>query len=725
MSRYPFYKQHDASDCGAACLRMVAAANNKILSAIFVRETTQVVKEGISLNELSEASQKLGFDTLPLKIDFLKLKSGVPMPFIAFWRGNHYVVVYEIQEKFVIIADPAVGISKISTQNFLQNWQVERGEKGETLGYALVLQTTKKFHDLPTSEKSKNSPFKYLFSYLKGYKNYFFQIGIGLLVITLINFFLPILIRSVVDAGISQNNYPFLGLLLIGQIVLLFFSNALEFVRSVLFIQVAARLNLTHTSDILRRILNLPLTYFETKKEEDIVQRVNDAQRLEQFFSAQSAQYIFAAYTLVVLNALLCFFHPVLFLISIIFLSVYAASMYFFQKEKQTLDAERNGSLAENQAVINDFVQGLRDIKIFGAEDRMIYNWERLRSELFHKSFAKSLREQWQRFGGRLINDIKNALIIYFSARYVISNEITVGSLMAIIFILGLMYAPIDNLAFLVSSYRATQRALVRLYDVHKDDFITAVISDISQIPQQPDAIHLNAISFKYPGTAQPALQNISTRIKIGETTAIVGALGSGKTTVLKLLAHIYPPTEGEILIGNTRLESINVAEWFKNCRAIFNDSYIFNDTIAQNIALNDNAPNVALLKKVCADVQLLSFIEKLPRNFETRLGLDGLNVSNGHKQLILLARALYSLSNILILDEATNYLDVHTERVVLHALMQIENVKRTVILTTHSIGILKIVPNIIVLKDGRIVEEGNYNSLMNQEGEFKRLFEI
>ncbi len=725
MSRYPFFKQHDASDCGAACLRMVAAANNRILDANFVRESTQIVKEGISLNELSEAGQKLGFDTLPLKIDFARLKAGVPMPFIAFWRGNHYVVVYQIDEKFVIIADPASGISKVSTQKFLQNWQVERGEKGETLGYALILQPTQKFHDLPVPEKKSSNPFKYLFGYLKGYKNYFFQIGIGLLVITLINFFLPILVRSVVDAGISQNNYPFLGLLLIGQIVLLFFSNALEFVRSVLFIQVAARLNLTHTSDILRRILNLPLTYFETKKEEDIVQRVNDAQRLEQFFSAQSAQYIFAAYTLLVLNALLFFFHPVLGAISIVFMGIYAASMYYFQKEKQRLESKRNASLAENQAVLNDFVQGLRDIKIFGAEDRMIHNWERLRSELFHKSFANGLREQWQRFGGRLINDIKNALIIYFSARYVISNEITVGSLMAIIFILGLMYAPIDNLAFLVSSYNATRRALVRLYDVHKEEFAAVSETDTSVLPEKPDAIHVNTLSFKYANAAEATLQNISTQFKTGEATAIVGASASGKTTLLKLLTHIYEPTSGNILHGNLPLANMDSADWFVHCRAIFSDSYIFNNTIAQNIALNDSAPNIALLKKVCAEVQLLRFIENLPLNFETRLGFNGINLSEGQKQLILLARALYSKPEILILDEATNYLDVATERVVINALMQNENTPRTVILSTHSIAILKIVPRILVLKDGKIAQEGNYNRLIEEEGEFKRLFQV
>ncbi len=729
MSRYPFYKQHDASDCGAACLRMVAAAHQSVLSANFVREKTQIVKDGISLNELSEASQKLGFETLPLKIDFTRLKSGVPMPFIAFWRGNHFVVVYQIEEKFVIIADPAVGISKISTQNFLQNWQVERGEKGENLGYALILQATSKlFENKETGVAVVKNTFgssalKYLGGYLKGYKNYFYQIGVGILVITLINSFLPFLVRSVVDAGISRSNYSFLFLLLIAQIVLLFFSNALEFVRSVLFIQVAARLNLTHTSDILRRILNLPLTYFETKKEEDIVQRVNDAQRLEQFFSAQSAQYIFAAYTLFVLNAVLCFFHPILFLISVVFLAIYAALMYFFQKEKQQINAIRNLSLAENQAVLNDFVQGLRDIKIFGAEDRMIHHWERLRSELFHKSFAKALREQWQRFGGRLINDIKNAVIIYFSARYVISNEITVGSLMAIIFVLGLMYAPIDNLAFLVSSSRATQRALVRLYDVHKNEFVAVSSSENSILPENPRDICINNLSFIYPNSAEPKVKNITTRFKLGESTAIVGASGSGKTTILKLLTHIYQPTNGEILFGDMPLENISTSEWFNQCRSIFNDSYIFNNTIAQNIALNDNAPNIALLKKVCTEVQLLSFIEKLPLNFETRLGFNGINLSDGQKQLILIARALYSKSPIIILDEATNYLDVATERVVLYGLMQNESSNRTVILTTRSIAILKIVPNIIVLKNGTVVQEGNYNSLINEEGEFKRLY--
>lgn len=719
MKSFPNYKQPDQMDCGPTCLRMVAKYYGKNFSLQRLRDVCGINKEGVSLLGISEGAEKIGFRTTGVRVD-LELLSEVELPCILHWRQNHFVVLYRIKNDFYYISDPARGLVKYTQAEFLSNW-IGTNYNGEAQGIILTIAPSPDFYVQP-GDKEDGLSLTYLAGYLRPYKQLIFQLFIGLGVGSLLQLILPFLTQSIVDTGINTRNLNFIYIILIAQTMLFLGRLSVEFIRSWILLHISTRLNISILTDFIIKLMKLPMGYFDTKMTGDIMQRMNDQGRIQSFLTGSTLSIIFSMFNLVVFTGVLAWYNLNIFFIFLISSVIYTLWIIYFFKKRRALDFKRFDISSKNQSSVVQLISGMQEIKLNNCEQQKRWEWERIQAGLFKYSVKSLSLGQIQQAGTFFINEGKNILITFIVAKSVIDGQLTLGGMMAVQYIIGQLNSPIEQMLGFLQQLQDAKISLERLNEIHQmEDEESSEKVYMQDLPLDK-TITFEDLSFTYPGAGNdPVLSNISLSIPEGKTTAIVGMSGSGKTTILKLLLRFYEPQKGNIRIGAGQLSQISFRHWREKCGTVMQDGFIFSDTIAKNIAVSDEQPNMLKLENAIRIANILEFINSLPLGLNTKIGQEGNGISQGQRQRILIARAVYKNPEYIFFDEATNALDANNEKVIMENLENFFK-GRTVIVVAHRLSTVKNADNIIVLDKGRIIEQGTHESLSRNRGEYYQL---
>jgi ATP-binding cassette subfamily B protein len=720
LDTFPFYKQLDAADCGASCLRMVARHHGRHYPLEYLREQTYLDREGVSLMGLSDAAEKIGLRSLGVKTTFSRLKDDLPLPCIAHWRQNHFVVVYHIGNGKVHIADPAIGKLRLSEQDFRDGW-ISDVSNYEPQGVLLLLETTPEFYERE-GEKLSRTGFSFLWSYLKRHKKLIWQLGLGLLLGSIIQLVLPFLMQALVDKGVQLNDTNFIYLILAAQGMLFFSQVAVEFLRGWILLHIGTRVNINLVSDFLIKLMRLPMSFFDAKMTGDLLQRIYDNERIERFLTSSSLVTLFSVVSLVVFGVVLLFYSTLIFVVFFVAAILYFGWVILFLQRRRTLDYRRFEQMAENQTTLIQMVNGMQEIKLHNAEKQKRWAWERIQARLFRVNVRYLATDQLQRAGAAFINEGKNIIISVIAAQAVINGQMTLGMMLAVQFIIGHMNAPLESLVQFILAAQEAQISLERMDEIQRrPEEEDSELQKVNVLPSNGDIV-IEDMSFRYGGPHDPqVLKKIDFTIPEGKTTAIVGTSGSGKTTLVKLLLNFYQPTEGSIRLGDIPLSNIYNRLWRNSCGVVMQDGFIFFDTIANNIALGEEYIDRRKLLYATKIANIQNYIESLPLGYNTKIGQDGVGLSQGQRQRLLIARAVYKNPDYFFFDEATNALDAYNEKVIMHNLEHVFRHK-TVIIVAHRLSTVRHADNIIVLENGELVEQGTHEELTQLRGQYYNL---
>lgn len=722
--QFPFYAQHDTMDCGPACLRMIAAFHGGFYSLEYLREKSHLNREGVSLLGISEAAASIGLRATGIMVSFDELITA-PLPLIVHWNQEHFVVVYAVRHRrgktTISVADPAGGKQHYTREEFCKCW-ISSNINGKEQGIALLLETTPEF--FATAEKPvRRKGFSFLFSYIRPYRKKVIQVILALLAGSLLQLALPFLTQSVVDVGIETKDIGYVWLVLLAQLMLTLSSTALDFVRGWILLHIGTRVNISLISDFLTKLMRLPIGYFDTKMTGDILQRINDHTRIQQYMTNSSLSILFSAFTIVIFGIVLLFYSITIFSIFIAGSSFYFAWVWLFMKRRAKIDHKNFALQSANQSNVIQLVNGMQEIRLNGCEQQKRWEWERLQNLMFKLRTKGLALAQYQDSGGVLINQSKNILITAVVATFVIDGQMTLGMMLAVQYIIGQLNSPVDQLIHFLRESQDAKLSLERLSDVHaKEDEEPVTETKIQEITLNADII-LKDIVFSYDTTrtGTPTINGINLRIPSGKQTAIVGTSGSGKTTLVKLMLGFYPLQQGVIMLGQQELSNFSMREWRKQCGVVMQDGFIFSDTIARNIAPGVSAIDPLKLKHAAEVANILEYAETLPLGFSTKIGAEGIGLSQGQKQRILIARAVYKEPAIVFLDEATNALDTNNERTIMHHLHEFMN-GRTSVVVAHRLSTVRNADQIIVIDKGCIVEQGTHEELLQARGAYYQL---
>ena len=717
---FPFYKQLDAMDCGPSCLRMIAKFYGKIFSLQSLREKCFITREGVSLLGISDAAEIIGLHTVGVRIDFKKLCEEAPLPCIVHWKQRHFVVVYKIKNNEVFVADPAHGLVKYSEKEFLDCWLSTKTDN-EDKGIALLIEPTPDFYT-QEDEKINKSGFRFLFSYLRPYRKFIVQLFLGLLLGSLLQLIFPFLTQSVVDVGISNQNLGFIYLVLIAQLVLIISRSTVDFIRGWILLHLGTRINISLISDFLTKLMKLPIRFFDTKMVGDLLQRISDNQMIESFLTSSSLSILFSMMNLIIFSVVLAVYNLTIFSVFLVGSILYTLWIWMFMKRRRELNFKRFAQMSDNQNNIIQLITGMQEIKLNNCEKQKRWDWEHIQARLFRVNIKGLALTQWQQAGSVFINETKNIVISFIAAKAVIDGSITLGMMLAVQYIIGQLNSPIEQMIGFIQAAQDAKISLERLGEIHnKEDEENPDDQKITIIPENK-SINIDKLCFQYEGPhSEMVLENLDLKIPEGKITAIVGMSGSGKTTLVKLLLGFYPPVKGEIRVGEIKLENFSAKMWRQKCGAVMQDGFIFSDTIAKNISISEEVIDKQKLLNAVKVANIQDFVESLPLGYNTKIGSDGHGLSQGQKQRILIARAVYKNPDYIFFDEATNALDANNELVIMNNLEKFFQGK-TVVVVAHRLSTVKNADNIIVLDRGKIVEMGTHNDLTALKGEYYKL---
>ncbi|RHI10631.1 peptidase domain-containing ABC transporter [Bacteroides sp. AM16-24] len=721
MKTLPHYTQHDAMDCGPTCLRMVAAFYGKHYSLEGLREKSFITREGVSMLGISEAAEKIGFRSICVQVGYEKLQEA-PLPCIIHWNQQHFVVVYKLNDKHVWVADPGAGKLKYTKEEFCNCWLSSRKNEEDT-GVALLLEPTPEFYTIEDEGDEVNRKgFSFLYSYLRPYRGLVGQLLLGLLLGSMIQLMLPFLTQSVVDFGINNQNLGFIYLVLIAQLMLSFSSSAVDFIRGWILLHLGTRINIALISDFLIKLMKMPISYFDSKMTGDILQRINDHKRIQDFLTGSSLSVIFSVFNIIIFGIVLLVYSGMIFLIFMGGSALYVAYVWLFMKKRAELDHKRFAQQSANQSTVVQLVNGMQEIKLSACEQQKRWEWERIQAKLFKVNIKSLALRQYQDSGAVLINQSKNLLITALVASLVVKGEMTLGMMLSVQYIIGQLNSPVNELIAFARDMQDARLSMDRLSEVRdKPDEEDPTRELLREIPEGKE-IRLQNLNFKYdPLSEYPTLDDINLVIPPGMQTAIVGMSGSGKTTLVKLLLGFYPPASGDIFIGDTPLGSYSIREWRKRCGVVMQDGFIFSDSIAGNIAPGVEHIDKKRLRHAAEVANIHDFIEELPLAYNTKIGQEGHGLSQGQKQRILIARAVYKDPEFIFFDEATNALDANNERTIMNNLQTFFK-GRTSVVVAHRLSTVRNAEQIIVIEQGRIAETGTHEALIALEGRYYKL---
>ncbi len=717
LKPFPTVRQLDAMDCGPTCLQIIMRFFGRVYSLPFLRDRCFLTREGVSLLGISKAAESLGLRTLAARIPFDKLAEEAPLPCIAHWQQRHFVVVYKMKKDKVYVSDPAHGKITYTKEEFLKCWAVHEEE-----GVVLFLETTPEFFQHEEDDPTNKTGFKFLFSYLFSYKKFLVQLVIGMLIGSLLGLILPFLTQALVDFGINNQDINFVYTVLLAQVMLFVSRTSVEFIRSWILLHLGTRINISIISDFLIKLMRLPLSFFDTKHLGDLLQRIGDHKRIETFLTSQTLNVLFSMINLVVFGIVLAIYSMSIFTVFFIGSLLSFLWILLFLKKRRDLDYKRFSQMADNQSNLVQLITGMPEIKLNNCEQQKRWEWEHIQAKLFKVNLKGLAINQYQQAGSLFINQLKDILISFLAAKEVIDGDMTLGMMMAVTYIIGQLSSPVEQLLSFTQAAQDAKLSLERMGEIHgRDDEEDPEVTRINAFSTKHDLV-LENLDFHYEGPhSEKVLDGISMTIPYKKTTAIVGTSGSGKTTILKLLLKFYPPTKGEIKLGDIALSNYGADFWRQNCGVVMQDGFLFNDTIARNVALGDEQIDYERLMRAVHIANIREFIESLPLAYNTKIGSDGHGLSQGQKQRILIARAVYKDPQYLFFDEATSALDANNEKAIMENLDDFFE-GRTVVVVAHRLSTVKNADQIVVLEKGKIVEEGTHTTLTAKRGYYYNL---
>lgn len=724
MNNFKVERQHDSMQCGIACLQMICNYYGKEYSLDSLSKICFATTEGVSMLGISETATSLGFHVVNVKCT-VKTLTEVSLPSILHWNQNHFVVLYRVKnEKKFYIADPGKGLVTYSLEEFKKHW-ISTNSNGQDKGIAMFLETTPTFFTHQMEDKKKicgKRSFHFLFGYVKKYRKYFGQVILGLIVGSLSQLVLPFLTQSIVDVGIKNQDIGFVWLILLGQLMLTISRTAIDFIRRWLLLHISLRINISLVSDFFIKLLKLPMSFFDTKLMGDLMQRMNDHSRVNNFLTQQTLNIAFAMLTFVVFSVVLFFYNKLVFVIFLLGSILYGVWMTLFLKRRKLLDYE----LFEQQAINNnktyEFITTIQESKLQDCEQRRRWEWEDTQADLFGVQMKSLKLQQTQEAGSIFINEVKNIIITVVAATAVIHGQMTLGMMLAVQYIIGQLNSPVEQLMNFFYSLQDVKISLERINEIHQMDDENGKEGLLTSIEDKNEGIDIKNVMFKYdPHALRKTIDDVSIHIPQGKVTAIVGASGSGKTTLIRLILGYYPVLEGKINIGNTDINKLNKKWWRRQCGVVMQDGVIFSESIARNIAVDDGDIDKERLVKAAEIACIKDYVMALPLKFNTKIGRDGVGLSQGQKQRILIARAVYKNPDYIFLDEATNSLDANNERSIVENLDKFYKGK-TVVIVAHRLSTVKNADQIVVIDHGKVVEVGNHESLTAKRGAYYNL---
>ena len=724
--RFPHYHQLDSADCGPSCLRMIARHYGRTYTLETLRERCFITREGVSMLGISDAAESIGMRSMGVKISVKQLAKDAILPCILHWNQHHFVVLYKVSRHrkrghCFHIADPA-SQKAVFRQEELERCWLAKKENGEDVGMALLLEPGPDFMAYEDEKGSARRDLFFFIRYLLPYKRQFLQLVIGMFLGMILQIIFPFLTQSLVDVGIRSADLGFVSLILIAQLALFLSQLGVGFIRSWILLHVNSRVDITLISDFLMKLMRLPLRYFDTKNTGDIMQRIGDHGRIKSFLMGNSINILFSLLNFLVFGFILAYYNPIILLIFLFGNTCHIVWILSFMKYRRELDIRRFNQSAGEQSKLIQLIQGMQEIKLNNCEKQKRWEWERIQVKLFRISLRGLAIGQIQQVGSVFFTQITGIIISFIAAKSVVEGNMTLGMMMSLTYIIGQVSAPIGDFIGFAQAWQDAKISLERLNEVHRrKDEEQGIYGKLSVLPENHD-IRLENVTFSYSGAERDyALENVTMTIPEHKVTAIVGASGSGKTTVIKLLQGFYSPNKGCIKIGETPLGMINPHLWRSRTGSVMQESYIFSDTIARNIAVSTENVDKERLRHAVKVANIDDFIHSLPMGYNTKIGMEGNGVSQGQRQRILIARAVYKNPEFIFLDEATNSLDSNNESVIMHNLQKFYEGK-TVVIVAHRLSTVRHADNIIVMDEGHIVEEGTHEELTRTHGVYYSL---
>lgn len=720
--KYPFYYQTNSMDCGLACLRMIVAYYGKKVSLERLRSLSDFEKSGVSMFGLQKAAVSLHLEATGVMATIPEIKRIVTeIPVILHWKGDHFILLFAYSKGHFVVADPAKGIMRLSEAEF-SRYALYTGSNNGAMASLLLLESTDEFTKLQNDKANEQRHVQFFLSQISRFRRYYAYIVWALLLGLVVQFLLPFFTKNVVDLGIDSKSIKYVGYLLLGQFVLIMSSTFFTVVRSWITLHLSSRINYSLVAAFLDKLFRVPLNFFETRKIGDILQRISDHSRIEMFITRTALGVLFSIVSVILYSSILAYYHFGFFVLLFTTILLYTLWISIFLKRRKQIDWKRFEVSSKNQSNIIQIVNGIHDLKINSAEGKYYDKWSVNQSEAIKNSFDSLRLSQFQETGTTFIFQLSQIAITFLSVTLVINSRISFGTMLSIQFIIGQLIVPIQQIIGAITSAQDARLSFDRLFDVwnvkNESDYRKG---EKVEAAEKTPPIIFNNLSFCYPGQENEfALNNVSLTIESGKTTAIVGLSGSGKTSILKLLLGYYSEFSGEIKIGTQNFKDISLDEWRSKCGVVMQESFIFNDTISENICMN-RPFDLEKLKKALTVANIWGYVDSLPLKYNTVIGIDGKGLSQGQKQRLLIARAVYKDPEYVFFDEATNALDAENETIIINNLKEFF-VGRTVVLIAHRLSTIQFADNIVLLQNGVIAENGDHTQLKNKRGKYFEL---
>lgn len=719
--RFEWVKQHDSMQCGVSCLAMICRYYRRNYSLEYLDGFCHANIAGVSMLGIAEGAQSVGLDVMTVAASTDELKE-IVLLCILHWHQNHFVVLYGISKngKYYRVADPGKGLITYTRRELESHW-ISSVIDGDSTGTVMQLTPGKNFYDNDCESTIQKRSFRFLFGYLKQYRKYFIQIILGLLLGCLLQLIMPFLTQSIVDIGIKYKDIGFIWLVLLGELMIVIGRTATDFIRRWLLLHISMRINISLVSDFFIKLLKLPMAFFDTKLMGDLLQRIGDHSRVQNFLTGQVLNVVFTFLSFVIFGVVLFIYDKIIFAIFAGGSVCYGLWISSFLRKRKVLDYELFELQAINQNKTYQFITSMQEIKLQDCERRRRWEWEDAQADLFRVQMKSLKLQQTQEAGSIFINEVKNILITVFAATAVINGQITLGTMLAIQYIVGQLNAPVEQFMPFIYSLQDVKISLERINEIHEGKNEESTESQVKSFNSEK-SVRIEHVDFKYdPHALKKTLEDVSFNIPEGKVTAIVGASGSGKTTLIKLMLGYYPVMSGSIFIAGRNINEYNLKWWRRHCGVVMQDGVIFSESIARNIAVDDGDIDVARLEQAANIANIHNYVMGLPLKYNTLIGRDGIGLSQGQKQRILIARAVYKNPDFIFLDEATNALDAKNERVIVENLYEFYK-GRTVVVVAHRLSTVRNADQIIVVDGGKIVEIGNHSSLIGRRGAYYHL---
>ncbi len=706
--------------CGVACLAMMAALHRRRYSLSALGRHCHATTEGVSMLGISQGAESIGMETAAARVTSRQLAE-LGKPCIVHWNQNHFVVLHRVTRRGKFrVADPGKGLISYSREEFESHW-LSTSSGGEDKGIALFMEPKPEFFSRPPEHEGEKRSFRFLAGYLKQYRRYFIQILLGLMLGCVLQLILPFLTQSIVDIGIRHSDVGFIWLVLLGELMIVIGRTATDFIRRWLLLHISMRINISLVSDFFIKLLKLPMSFFDTKLMGDLLQRIADHSRVQSFLTSQVLGIVFTFFSFVVFGVVLYIYDPLIFAVFIAGSTLYGAWIAVFLRRRKVLDYELFERQATNQNKTFRFITSMQEIKLQDCEQRRRWEWEDTQADLFDVQMKSLKLQQTQEAGSIFINEVTNILITVIAATAVIDGRMTLGAMLAVQYIVGQLNSPVEQFMSFVYTLQDVKISLERINEIHEGKNEESEQNRKEGFDGEK-SIHLDSITFRYdPHSPRRTIDNVSVNIPAGKVTAIVGASGSGKTTLIKLMLGYYPVEKGAITIAGRDINDYSLRWWRRHCGAVMQDGVIFSESIARNIAVNDGDIDVDRLENAARIACIHDYVNTLPLGYNTIIGPDGAGLSQGQKQRILIARAVYRDPDFIFLDEATNSLDAKNERAIVENLAEFYR-GRTVVVVAHRLSTVRNADSIVVIDGGKVAETGDHASLIEKKGAYYNL---